>query len=199
MGARPPALDVTVQDNSIQLGNGGQWRASCQRCCARAWRRAELRPSARLQHTGGHSRAARLQRRLSQSRRWSQRATLRDGRGSWEPSALIGRASWPLQANAAPHRGMAGHKRHAALQCAPCAPALARHTSALRHARALSQECLAGGRRGEVEQVFSTPLLELVFHAASVHRMYNDPQMVRPAPPPPPRLCVACVPPLLCC
>ena len=27
--------------------------------------------------------------------------------------------------------------------------------------------------------MFSTPLLELVFHAARVHRMYNDPQMVR--------------------
>ena len=27
--------------------------------------------------------------------------------------------------------------------------------------------------------MFGTPLLELVFHAARVHRMYNDPQMVR--------------------
>ena len=27
--------------------------------------------------------------------------------------------------------------------------------------------------------MFSTPLLDLVFHAARVHRMYNDPQMVR--------------------
>ncbi len=44
--------------------------------------------------------------------------------------------------------------------------------------------------------MFSTPLLELVFHAASVHRMYNDPQMVRSAPLPL-HLCVACVPPLL--
>ena len=43
--------------------------------------------------------------------------------------------------------------------------------------------------------MFSTPLLELVFHAASVHRMYNDPQMVRPAPPPL-HLRLACVPPL---
>ena len=34
------------------------------------------------------------------------------------------------------------------------------------------------GRREEVSQVFNTSLLELVFHAASVHRMYNDPRMV---------------------
>ncbi len=27
--------------------------------------------------------------------------------------------------------------------------------------------------------VYNTPLLDLVYHAASVHRMYNDPQMVR--------------------
>ncbi|KAK9827370.1 hypothetical protein WJX81_002511 [Elliptochloris bilobata] len=33
--------------------------------------------------------------------------------------------------------------------------------------------------REEVAQVFNTPLLELVFHAATVHRMYNDPQMVQ--------------------
>ena len=47
-------------------------------------------------------------------------------------------------------------------------------------------ECLLSAQRGicrrdEVAQVFSTPLLELVFHAARVHRMYNDPQMVRAA------------------
>lgn len=34
-------------------------------------------------------------------------------------------------------------------------------------------------RREEVSQVYETPLLDLVFHAASVHRMYNDPSMVR--------------------
>lgn len=33
-------------------------------------------------------------------------------------------------------------------------------------------------RREEVAGVFNTPLLELVYHAASVHRMYNDPSMV---------------------
>lgn len=48
----------------------------------------------------------------------------------------------------------------------------------------LGVECLLRAqhgkcRREEVAQVFSTPLLELVFHAARVHRMYNDPQMVR--------------------
>jgi biotin synthase len=30
-------------------------------------------------------------------------------------------------------------------------------------------------------EVYGTPLLELVFHAAGVHRMYNDPAMVRGA------------------
>lgn len=34
-------------------------------------------------------------------------------------------------------------------------------------------------RRTEVSQVYDTPLLDLVFKAASVHRMYNDPQMVQ--------------------
>jgi biotin synthase len=33
--------------------------------------------------------------------------------------------------------------------------------------------------RGEVAEVYNTPLLELVYKAASVHRMYNDPQMVQ--------------------
>ena len=33
-------------------------------------------------------------------------------------------------------------------------------------------------RREEVTSVFETPLLDLVHHAAVVHRMYNDPQMV---------------------
>ena len=34
-------------------------------------------------------------------------------------------------------------------------------------------------RRDEVSEVFHSPLLELVFAAASVHRMHNDPSMVR--------------------
>ena len=38
-------------------------------------------------------------------------------------------------------------------------------------------DCLR--RREEVTNVYQTPLLDLVFKAASVHRMYNDPQMVR--------------------
>ena len=33
-------------------------------------------------------------------------------------------------------------------------------------------------RREEVAEVYNTPLLDLVFNAASVHRMYNDPAMV---------------------
>ncbi|KXZ52173.1 hypothetical protein GPECTOR_10g802 [Gonium pectorale] len=33
--------------------------------------------------------------------------------------------------------------------------------------------------REEVAEVYNTPLLDLVFHAASVHRMYNDPSMVQ--------------------
>ncbi len=33
--------------------------------------------------------------------------------------------------------------------------------------------------REEVAAVYNTPLLDLVYKAASVHRMYNDPQMVR--------------------
>lgn len=33
--------------------------------------------------------------------------------------------------------------------------------------------------REEVAEVYSTPLLELVFQAAQVHRMYNDPSMVQ--------------------
>ncbi|GAB4824223.1 hypothetical protein N2152v2_011269 [Parachlorella kessleri] len=33
--------------------------------------------------------------------------------------------------------------------------------------------------REEVADVFATPLLELVYHAATVHRMYNDPSMVQ--------------------
>ena len=32
--------------------------------------------------------------------------------------------------------------------------------------------------REEVAAVYNTPLLDLVYRAASVHRMYNDPQMV---------------------
>lgn len=30
--------------------------------------------------------------------------------------------------------------------------------------------------------MYNTPLLDLVYKAASVHRMYNDPQMVRLSP-----------------
>lgn len=37
--------------------------------------------------------------------------------------------------------------------------------------------CL-GHRREEISQVYNTPLLELIFRAATVHRMYNDPSMV---------------------
>ncbi|GLI63092.1 hypothetical protein VaNZ11_005994 [Volvox africanus] len=33
--------------------------------------------------------------------------------------------------------------------------------------------------REEVSEVYSTPMLELVYRAASVHRMYNDPSMVQ--------------------
>ena len=33
-------------------------------------------------------------------------------------------------------------------------------------------------RREEINQVYETPLLELVFRAATVHRMHNDPRMV---------------------
>ncbi|KAK9815731.1 hypothetical protein WJX72_008706 [[Myrmecia] bisecta] len=33
--------------------------------------------------------------------------------------------------------------------------------------------------REEVSEVFNTPLLDLVYNAASVHRTYNDPQMVQ--------------------
>jgi hypothetical protein len=34
-------------------------------------------------------------------------------------------------------------------------------------------------RRDEVSEVFNAPLLDLVHHAATVHRMHNDPSMVR--------------------
>lgn len=34
--------------------------------------------------------------------------------------------------------------------------------------------------REDVHQVYNSPLLELVFRAATVHRMYNDPRMVSP-------------------
>lgn len=37
-------------------------------------------------------------------------------------------------------------------------------------------------RREEVTDVYDTPLLELVYKAATVHRMYNDPHMVRNQP-----------------
>jgi hypothetical protein len=33
-------------------------------------------------------------------------------------------------------------------------------------------------RREEITEVFETPLLDLVYKAATVHRMYNDPSMV---------------------
>ncbi|KIZ04043.1 biotin synthetase [Monoraphidium neglectum] len=33
--------------------------------------------------------------------------------------------------------------------------------------------------REEVSEVYNTPLLDLVFKAATVHRMYNDPAMVQ--------------------
>lgn len=39
--------------------------------------------------------------------------------------------------------------------------------------------CHALCSREEVAEVYNTPLLELVYRAASVHRMYNDPSMVR--------------------
>ena len=38
--------------------------------------------------------------------------------------------------------------------------------------------CIACSRE-EVAAVYNIPLLDLVYKAASVHRMYNDPQMVR--------------------
>lgn len=43
------------------------------------------------------------------------------------------------------------------------------------------QNVLCINRREEVTQVYDTPLLDLVFKAATVHRMYNDPQMVSPS------------------
>jgi hypothetical protein len=39
--------------------------------------------------------------------------------------------------------------------------------------------------RDEVTEVYNTPLMELVYHAATVHRMYNDPSMVRRQKPSP--------------
>jgi hypothetical protein len=39
--------------------------------------------------------------------------------------------------------------------------------------------------------VFETPLMDLVYKAASVHRMYNDPGMVSGAPRQPHRCSVA--------
>jgi hypothetical protein len=33
--------------------------------------------------------------------------------------------------------------------------------------------------REEISDIFRQPLLDLVYTAASVHRMHNDPQMVR--------------------
>lgn len=33
--------------------------------------------------------------------------------------------------------------------------------------------------RGEVQQVWDTPLMELVFKAASVHRMFHDPERIQ--------------------
>jgi hypothetical protein len=33
-------------------------------------------------------------------------------------------------------------------------------------------------RRQEVTDVYATPLMDLVYSAATVHRMYNDPTMV---------------------
>jgi len=34
-------------------------------------------------------------------------------------------------------------------------------------------------RRDEVSEVYHSPLLDLVYAAAGVHRMHNDPSMVR--------------------
>lgn len=39
--------------------------------------------------------------------------------------------------------------------------------------------CFALRRRQEVTDVYNTPLMDLVYSAATVHRMYNDPTMVR--------------------
>ena len=36
-----------------------------------------------------------------------------------------------------------------------------------------------GCRREEIQSIYETPLLDLVYRAASVHRMHNDPSMVR--------------------
>ena len=56
---------------------------------------------------------------------------------------------------------------------------------------------LPPARREEVADVYNTPLLDLVYSAATVHRQYNDPSMVRArawsvsaasAPPPRPSL-----------
>lgn len=41
-------------------------------------------------------------------------------------------------------------------------------------------------RREEVSEVFSAPLLDLVYRAAHVHRMYNDPSLVQVS------LCIEC-------
>jgi hypothetical protein len=46
-------------------------------------------------------------------------------------------------------------------------------------ARALANSSLGFAfRREEITEVFETPLLDLVYKAATVHRMYNDPSMV---------------------
>ncbi|GFH29333.1 biotin synthetase [Haematococcus lacustris] len=42
--------------------------------------------------------------------------------------------------------------------------------------RPLFSGLLNSGRQ-EVTEVYETPLLELVFQASRVHRMYNNPQM----------------------
>ena len=39
----------------------------------------------------------------------------------------------------------------------------------------------ASRRRQEVKEVYDAPLMELVYKAATVHRMFHDPRMARPA------------------
>jgi biotin synthase len=45
--------------------------------------------------------------------------------------------------------------------------------------RASSNPVRSNWLRGEVQQVWDTPLMELVFKAASVHRMFHDPERIQ--------------------
>ena len=99
------------------------------------------------------------------------------GSRSWGPSALTGRECERSQHASGHHDGrmqLRGGGRGDVVPCTAAARPPPAHSPPL--PPLLPMDCC---RREEVAAVYNTPLLDLVYNAATVHRMYNDPAMVR--------------------